>query len=518
MKPTQELHQLIKSLSKTEKTYFKKFASRHYKENNTFLKLFTELERKHVNGSYAEDDIKTKFKDEVFVTQLAVTKNYLYNNILKSLNLYYAEDNIEIKLSSLINSAIILYRKELFPHCIKIIGKAKMLAQRFDKPSKLLEAIHIERQALRVNSSLNEVSEALMKNYDEEQEVLKKLKNISEYRRLYDSIVIYATAKGISRDKQNSARLEKLLSNKLINDYKLAKYFQSRVIFMLIHCFTSNLKGDSPKAYQYGLKLLEVIGDSEDNKTIAAYEYLLALQELMLSSHSQDKNKEAEYYFKRLTDEQDKLLKHAPNKVRNFLKMRTLTGMMNINSGQGRFEENIVVINELLDLSKQNESASYRDEVLVTNFLAAISFFAIGKYDESLGYLNRIFNSKAFELREDIQISCRILNLILHYELSHMGSLEYYIKSTYRYLKKRNRLSPFEKLLFDFIKQSLSLSTEKELFKSLKKFQIELEILSKKKGRLDSVMVIDISAWIDSQLLKKPYILIVKEKLAKQPK
>jgi hypothetical protein len=518
MKPNQELHQLIKSLSKTEKTYFKKFASRHYKQNNTSIKLFNELERKNINGLYAEDDIKSKFKDEIFISQLPVTKNYLYNNILKSLNLYYTEDNIEIKLSSLINSAIILYRKELFPHCLKLINKAKMLAQRFDKPSKLLEAIHIERQALRVNSSLNEVAGALMKNYDEEMEVLRKLKNISEYRKLYDMLVIYATAKGMSRDKESSAKLEKLTTHKLLKDIKHAQYFQSRVLFMLIHCFTNNLKGEHKTSYKYGEKTLELIGDSDDNKMIAAYEYVLALQEMMLSASFLDKPEESEIYYKRLIAEQDKLVKHAPDKVKNFLKMRTLTCMLNINAGHGSYEANLDVIKELLALSKKNEGSSYRDEVLVTNFLAAVTYFGLSRYDDSLFFLNKIFNSKAFELREDIQISCRILNLILHYELGHMGSLEYYVKSTYRYLKKRNRLSRFEKLVFEFIKKSQSISTEKELFQLFKSMKHELKILGEAYEELSMIQLLELSSWLDSKLRNKPYIEVLKENMKKTGK
>ncbi len=195
MKPKSDLNQLIKSLSATEKSYFRKFASRHYKENSTFLKLFGKMESDSSGEEYSEKDLKSHFKNENFIRQLPVTKIYLYNNILKSLNLYYTEDNIDIKLSQLINNAVILYQKELYSQALKAVNNAKLIAEKFDKPAKLLDAIYIERQALRINSSLNEVSKELMKNYDDEEKLLAKLKNISEYRRIYDRMVIRATAK-----------------------------------------------------------------------------------------------------------------------------------------------------------------------------------------------------------------------------------------------------------------------------------------------------------------------------------
>ncbi len=113
MKPKNDLIQLISSLTSTEKAYFRKFAARHYKDGSTFLKLFNEMESKQKDPEYSEKKIKERFKNEKFIKQLPVTKNYLYNNILRSLNLYHSEDNIDIKISQLINNAILLNSKNL---------------------------------------------------------------------------------------------------------------------------------------------------------------------------------------------------------------------------------------------------------------------------------------------------------------------------------------------------------------------------------------------------------------------
>ena len=267
MKPKNELQKLINSLTPTEKAYFRKFAGRHYSKSSTFRKLFDHLEKNSDSG-FTDLNIKEKFRNEKFSKQPGVTKIYLYNNILKSLNLYYTEDNIDLKLGLLINNAAILYKKELYTQCLKMISKAKVMAEAEDKQVKLLEAIQIERLALRVNSSLNEVSRELMANYDEEQKVLDKLKNISEYRKLYDRMVIHATAKGIDAAREPGNTFEKLLSNRLLKNYNNARYFQSRILFLLMHCFMNNLTGNNKKAYRYGIECLELFGDSMQNKKI----------------------------------------------------------------------------------------------------------------------------------------------------------------------------------------------------------------------------------------------------------
>jgi len=511
MKPKNDLQQLINSLSPTEKAYFRKFAGRHYKDNSTFKKLFDEMESAaSSNENYSEERIRERFKNEKFIKQLPVTKIYLYNNILKSLNLYYSEDNIDLKLNLLINNATILYKKELYSQSLKMISKAKALAEKYDKPVKLLEAIQAERLALRINSSLNEVSRELMDNYEEEQEVLGKMKNISEYRRLYDRMVIHATAKGIDAGSEPGNTFEKLLSHRLLKNYKLAKYFQSRVIFLLMHCFINNLTGNKAAAYRFGLDCLDLFGDSHSNKQVSSYEYILILQELMQISYAEGRIRDSEYYFAKLQKEQEKLLVHSPSKIQNFLKLRSLMGKLNINSASGNHENNLEVIRELIDITKKNEASSFRDEVIVTDFIAVSVYFANSMYDDSLYHINRIFNSKDFELREDIQVSCRIINLILHYELGSMGSLEYYIRSTYRYLKKRKKLSGFEKLVFEFLKRGQRVNSEKELkilfSETRDKFK---KVTDSEPGMLQ---VINLDAWLEGKITKKSYLEIIKKR------
>src|SRR6266508_3161575 len=83
------LYRLIKSLSKTEKAYFKKYASRHVLgRQNKYTALFNTIAGS-LNG-YDEKEIKKKFYNEKFVKNFPVMKNYLSEMILKSLNSYYS--------------------------------------------------------------------------------------------------------------------------------------------------------------------------------------------------------------------------------------------------------------------------------------------------------------------------------------------------------------------------------------------------------------------------------------------
>jgi len=75
------LFQLIKSLSKNEKRYFRLSASTH-KRRTQHLQLFSILDRQQ---EYDEAAVREFFREQGFTEQLHVARNYLYRMILRSL-------------------------------------------------------------------------------------------------------------------------------------------------------------------------------------------------------------------------------------------------------------------------------------------------------------------------------------------------------------------------------------------------------------------------------------------------
>ena len=93
-----DLFQLIKSLSRNEKGYFKKYTllySAQPESANNYTRLFDVIDGM---DEYDEIALKKQFTGEKFINQLPVTKNYLYNSILKSLRSYSAQSNDNLKI------------------------------------------------------------------------------------------------------------------------------------------------------------------------------------------------------------------------------------------------------------------------------------------------------------------------------------------------------------------------------------------------------------------------------------
>ncbi len=497
MKANDSLYQLIHSLNKTEKTYFRKFAKRFNGGNDsTYLKLFDSLHLKRPNGSYSEKDIKAKFCNEKFIRQLPVTKNYLFSNILKSLTQYYEEDNIDLKLSGLISAAGVLYKKELFKACLTVTSRAKQLAEKFQKDIKLLELIHMERLALRVYSSLNLSSSALLKNYDEEIEIVKRLENVSRYKKIFDELIILATAKGPAKNETERQAFNDILNMPLVKDETRAICLQSQIVFHQIRCFALKLLNRADESCKHGTEVIRLIEGIDSGKKIYPYDYLVALQNMVIPGKSENMRIRSDECLQKLKNEQDNLLTDSPSKVRIFLKLRTLSCEINLNMAAGEYAANEKLIDEMLSLSSKNTGDTFRDEEVVSHLIAAINYFGLSQYEKSIYYINKIYNSSSYPLREDMLRACRLFKPIIHFELGNFESLDYYLVSTYGYLKKRNLIKKTERIMINLLKKLQNISDPAKYRAAMISARMELEA----SNEIDSFGPFDVLAWIESKL------------------
>ena len=81
--PSNDLFQLIQSLSKSEKRYFKLFATRHFDKDNQYLKLFEAIE---TQLTYQEALLVPIFSEGKSAAHFAVLKKQLYESLLEALH------------------------------------------------------------------------------------------------------------------------------------------------------------------------------------------------------------------------------------------------------------------------------------------------------------------------------------------------------------------------------------------------------------------------------------------------
>ena len=116
------LNELIKSMTMSEKRYFKIYSSKHViGENNDYVLLFDFIDK-------SKDYEEAILQNQSFVKNLSAEKNYLYNLILKSLNAFHASLNSKTQIYQLLESIEILYHKGLYDQALKLVKKASKIA------------------------------------------------------------------------------------------------------------------------------------------------------------------------------------------------------------------------------------------------------------------------------------------------------------------------------------------------------------------------------------------------------
>jgi hypothetical protein len=129
MSKKDHLYELIQSLDKSEKRYFKIYFTNEAKEQK-YLKLYDAIEKAK---EYDEKKIKLQLKDAYIQKHFAETKYYLYQLILKVLKHYRTENSVDNLLLEKIQNIEVLIQKALWEQAISELQKAKKMAYDYER-------------------------------------------------------------------------------------------------------------------------------------------------------------------------------------------------------------------------------------------------------------------------------------------------------------------------------------------------------------------------------------------------
>ena len=206
---SEELFQLINSLSKQEKRYFKLYASRHViGGKNKYVQLFDAIDKQ---SAYNEDKIKKKFNGETFIKQIHVTKNYLYKLILNSLRQFH-ENKAEDQFPVLLRNAQILFKKGLLQQSEKALNKAMKTAMENERFLQLLEVYRWKHHIIHNRNDVKRLEHYVNVDFQElSLNILDIYRNFLQFQRLHDQMFIPYWKKGIIRKKKKKKTLSKML-------------------------------------------------------------------------------------------------------------------------------------------------------------------------------------------------------------------------------------------------------------------------------------------------------------------
>ncbi len=505
----EKLFSLIKSLDGMEKRYFKLAVSVHKEAGmKNYMRLFTAIAKQR---TYNDEALREEFKNDAIVKRFDMSKNYLYRLLLNTLQNYHRNSSVELQLINLLNRASVLYNKMLYKSCMELLNKARELAKRYEYYELLLQII---QKTVQVAIEEGKDTAYMDQLYKEHEHALERSRRINDYRKLYQRLYTFFTTKGNDlRVGGIKTQYLKFLNDPLLSNVQKPTEYEEKSYYYLTHSLCYFCLGEADKSYEYTQLRLNLIKSRPERMVEDPDTYVIVLNSVIFYGSVIYKIRECESAFTKL----EQFLVNFPSKRHKIFV--AYDNMIALYLTAGKFKEGLVYANKA-----KAELAVYEEKVFASNKVSLYHdmfyvYFGCQQFEESLEWLNKLLNETKLNVREDIQVTARMTNLILHYELKHFDLLPYLIRRAYSFLYKRKRLHKLEKIFLNFLGKLLHVNpyVKKELIAVFIEIKDALEQLTRDPNEaMVMTEYFDYISWLDSKINNRSFERIVREKAQKR--
>jgi len=462
------LFQLIKSLSKAEKRNFKVYTGRlSGNDGKLFVVLFDVLDK---SNEYKESNVLKKLsaikKDDVNLKginkqRLTNLKRHLYSQILKSLRLLHSQKDIDVHIRELIDSSSILYAKGLYLQALKILDKAKTVAQKANQDFLMMEIYEHEKQIESRHITRSRKVENKIENLiKESRRVNKVINSSSELLNLNLKIHGLYIKIGFVKNAKDAFFVRSYFYSNLPN-YKLYKItFFERVYLLQSFVWYHYTCLNFPRAYHNAYKWVNLFRSKEYMIEKDPDLYMRGLHYLLLTCFYMRYYDQFEEYFevfKKFYNER----KTSFNKTSELVYLiYGYNATLNKHFLAGTFTKAKKLLPEMEKQLLGFDKIIDHHRKIMFSYKVAWLYFALSDYASSLEQLNNIHNLKKNYLRNDIECYTKLFILICNIELKEYLLVSNLISGTQRFFKKKDESNPAISLVFDYLRKRLLLRNE----------------------------------------------------------
>jgi len=498
MKKNSNAFVLIKSLTMSEKRYFKIFSERHtIGEQNKYIALFDELDRTEEEN---DADLKQKLKKQgINPDFISADKNYLYQLILRSLNVFHDSKTYNLEIKQALLSIEILFHKGLYQECLKLISKTELLAEECENFQLMIDILTWKKKCSGYSLGLKKASE-VNHEIDKYIELLDNLKRITDL--YYESNLLQANNEKYSKS-EIIKKLESILQKPELKKYNNALSFSAKIFYHLIYSnyyYTIDVK---EKELEHLQKLVDILNASKTYAIENPLDYVSIYNRLLaIKKHFSDST-----FF-------DDIIKLNEFSSKSYIRkdiiiqrvfVHTNTHVLEYYLINNEFQPALSKIKEIeKEISKLNiDIEPYH--MIYFYYLHAITLIYVGEYNKALKYINRILNDFDIDARPQVFIRVSILNAIVHFELKNHSLVASIVKQVQKVNTTMRLLIPIEeKILQALLKistaKNLTPKQEVLLFQTISE---EISDINKIKKTTTNSLVDNYDKWITSKLKRK---------------
>lgn|GEM_PF-2885993 len=481
---TDPLFELLHVLSKQEKRYVRLHLARPGAAGENYLRLYDAC----LKGSDLRG-IRSQFKGEPLYRSFAVTKHYLYGQVLQALQLYRSSSEDE-QLSSGLSALEVLYAKKLFGQGLRLVTRLRRLPLLSQRPQRALELLGWELRLLHAAQQVERLEKLNSAYYKEQLRLLEEQSLILELQKLsYDNFIAL---------KKNwiGPRNEKLLRELKNFPLRRLSSLQAKIMYHQVLSARQFAVNDSAGAFKTLQQLSILLESDEKIRRSYAVQYVALLNNLnLLLLERRD--------FEGMLRNAQKL--RAVDFASKEQKLRVQERVLNVESNVYRLRCELpaarqATIESLRLLDTQPVSPVYKLLFLLD---AAIVHVMSGEFRIALRHLNRLLNETDGQVRPDIIRAARLLRLLVHYELGHEDLIDK--EAAY---KTPGKPDVFTRTLLTFFVKLPDAVSKRRAFRQLSK---DLSRLAKKdEWRETYTDKFDFPAWAAAKANGRPLLEVLK--------
>lgn len=486
-KASTHLFDLIKMMSASERRYFQKYAQRHSNHHdNQYLQLFHAISTMQ---EYDEAELKEVLKDTTIVAHFAVTKRYLYEQVLDSLHHYHLNQQLEEKILKDMHLCKILLEKNLTQQAEKRINKCSKLIEKHQLWAHSLLLLPLKRKLMRTKRQYNQ--ELLVASEKDCNDRLERLQKENFYWLKTQEIIGVHLQKIKLQDKEQEERLEQVVQELLAAG--LPQTARVQIDYLKALATFHFMKGEVAIAAKYNRKLLQLFEKETQLMYSKKGQYIASFKNYLIDNHILGRHKALEEGVGKLRVlSKNKIFRTIPDIELRVFEL-TYSLQLNTRIQQNQFAAALTLLPELKDLIKKYKEKIAVNYQLSFGYLMAYIYYGTKNYRQSLGQLELLKNSPNKKLMQELQYAADRLLLINHLALGNYRLLESLIENTRRNHRQKAMNTVLGDVFFKGLKKTISAPdtrTRQEGFDQMKR-----KILAIKQEEIRAWNYFNFDAW-----------------------
>lgn len=488
MRSSDFLFRLIKSLSKGDRRNFKLFA-RLQDGDKKYIQLFDAIDKQ---TEYDERKLLKQFKGERFTKQFSVAKNYLYNYILRTLDIFHNDPHAE--LSSLIHKIEILMGKNLYDQAEKLVRKAKHMAERQERFGEMLELLQHQRVILLRVEKSKLFSVMIAEIHEQQNAIHRQMLNLLQYVQLFDRTYELRKRAAAARVDSEMQEMEAILSDPLLESEESALSVRAKLKRLEILNEGAFFKHAFEDCVEHAGQMIAIYENHQEIRQERNIHFIEIVCNYGIFQYQLGNTEEAQIALSKLRNAQ---IFNEQEKVKVFELYYAFKIGLCIESGDK--ETGIEVVRDFEGQHAKVIGKMLKRVELQIYYMFSYFFLFTGDFSSALIWINKFLNEPKTEVRTDLQCMARILNLLIHLELGNRDLLEYEIKSASRFISNRNRLFKFERTALKFIRQLTVVAPDQDPDEILANFKQQMQVVLEDSFEKKASNLLDVVGWIEAK-------------------